>query len=119
MRQPLIQNDTLSHLAVHLGLYQRLKLSSVLSATADMPSQTIAANAFEAYVGALWTEHADRSKVVREWLDALWSPKVFPTLQDVWTARNAAIEGKNRKQLQSDKVVMEHARADPLSSKEL
>ena len=95
MRQSLIQNDTLSHLALHLGLHldlhlglhlglhHRLRLSSELSANAEMPSQGMASDAFEAYVGALWTEHADRSKAVRDWLETLWSPKVFPTLKDV------------------------------------
>jgi len=102
MRQPLIQNDTLSHLALHLGFYQRLKLSSELSAKAEMPSQGMASDAFEAYVGALWTEHADRSKAVRDWLETLWSPKVFPTLKDVGIARNVVHDGKKRKQRHSD-----------------
>lgn len=67
-----------------------------------MPSQGMAADAFEAYIGALWTEHADRPKVVREWLETLWSPKVFPTLKGMGNARNPAYDGKKRKRRHFD-----------------
>ena len=119
MRQPLVQNLTLSHVAVHLGLHQKLKLSQKLSATADMPSQSIAADAFEAYVGALWTKDAHQPEVVREWLDALWSPEVFPSLKEIGDARIAARDAKNGKQSHPDKAGLRHARADPVGCKGL
>ena len=119
MRQPLVQNLTLSHVAVHLGLHQKLKLSQKLSATADMPSQSIAADAFEAYVGALWTKDAHQPEVVREWLDALWSPKVFPSLKEIGDARIAARDAKNGKQAHPDKAESKNARADAVTARDI
>ena len=119
MRQPLIQNLALSHLAIHLGLHQNLKLSSDFLAIADIQSQSIAAGAFEAYIGALWTEHAHQPEVVREWLEALWSPKVFPSLKKIGDARIAARDAKNGKQAHPDKAESKNARADAVTARDI
>jgi dsRNA-specific ribonuclease len=82
----LTRNVTISHVAYHLGLYHHVKHFG----DQKMASQPLAADAFEAYIGALHKDGHARGNphLARDWLVKLWSPKIFPDLEDVVKAQS-------------------------------
>lgn len=55
-----------------------------------MANQHLAADAFEAYIGALHKDGQTRGNpyLARDWLEKLWVPKIFPDLEDVVKAQS-------------------------------
>lgn len=88
LRQVLVTNNILSHLAVlfRLDIYFKVDGRSV---RCPQPQKRLA-DMFEAYVGALWQEsrdallhlhpgvRTDRREDLEAWLTDIFSPKVFP-----------------------------------------
>ena len=65
-------------MSYHLGLYDQVKHTG----PADPTSQALGADSFEAYIGALYKDGQNRGQpyLVRDWLEKLWAPAVFPSL---------------------------------------
>lgn len=81
----------MSFLCHSLGLHRYLQLAK--SSTGGI-SQSIAADLFEAYVGALYLDTKARGhpEILQEWLEKVWSPDVFPGLERRGQARDTARE---------------------------
>jgi dsRNA-specific ribonuclease len=78
----------MSYLCYHLKLYRNLQV-----ATSGV-TQNIAADLFEAYIGALHRDTTARGhpQTVRKWLEKVSSPEVFPELERRGRAKDAARE---------------------------
>jgi hypothetical protein len=87
VKAALIRNITLSHVSFHLGIHGHPEDME------EPASQSLAADSFEAYIGALYKDAQRRGKphLVRHWLQKLWSPAVFPNLEEVATSQPPTI----------------------------
>ncbi|GAA6044308.1 hypothetical protein JCM8097_002873 [Rhodosporidiobolus ruineniae] len=85
VHERIVSNDTLSHLARAYALPSRLVVGNTLTPTEASSSQYIAADLFEAYVGALADEgrrgYEGQAEALRGWIGGLLEPKVLPTLE--------------------------------------
>ncbi|KAH8090349.1 ribonuclease III domain-containing protein [Filobasidium floriforme] len=83
MRQLLTSNNTLSHLCRYLRLYRHLRVGASYMISTRIITQNLAADLFEAYVGALHkdSEARGRPEIVGEWLEKVWSQDVLPGLE--------------------------------------
>lgn len=99
-KSALIQNLTLSHLSYHLGLHDYLPYTK-----RETVSQPLAADLFEAYIGALYKDAQNRGEpyLVRGWLEKLWAPAVFPNLEEVAEYRHLIDQVKAKKVETSEK----------------
>jgi dsRNA-specific ribonuclease len=75
----------MSYLCYHLKLYRNLQV-----ATSGV-TQNMAADLFEAYIGALHRDTTARgqSQTLRKWLEKVSSPEVFPELERRGQAKDA------------------------------
>ncbi|GAA5885399.1 hypothetical protein JCM6882_009602 [Rhodosporidiobolus microsporus] len=89
IRDRLTSNRTFSHIAWHYGLPQNLLVASTSSPTSPSPTsqeQKTAANAFEAYIGAVLASHEsveEGIKALGAYLDKFLQPSVFPPLESL------------------------------------
>jgi len=80
----MTSNTTLSHLARHYGFGDRLLLAPLEISKGMRQNQNLHADAFEAYVGALFKDYRSRGIVqeAKAWVDKLYSFDVFPDVVD-------------------------------------
>jgi dsRNA-specific ribonuclease len=78
IRNRLVSNRTFSHIAWHYGLQDTLKTNPDLKNRAPAMEQKTLANTFEAYLGAVVS--ASGEDVLRDYVDKLLQPEVFPQL---------------------------------------
>lgn len=105
MRQLLTCNITLSHLCYHLKLYRHLRVGESYMISTRIITQNLAADLFEAYVGALHqdSEARGRPEVVGEWLGKVWSREVLPGLEH-WAEAKHVGQKTGDKQHQASQV---------------
>jgi dsRNA-specific ribonuclease len=99
MKSCLTSRVTHAYLGYHLGLYQKLKGSALDAQESQRQSQDLAADAFEAYVGALC-----KQDLAKRWLKSVWSPNVLPGLKDLGRAAGPVIQTQ-QPQKAKEKVV--------------
>ncbi|GAA5903092.1 ribonuclease III domain-containing protein [Sporobolomyces salmoneus] len=80
LRNRLIRNDTLAHIALAYGLPSRLEHST--SHDLDK-SQSVGADMFEAHLGALVEDKQIELSKIDEWLFKVFSPKVWTNMEQV------------------------------------
>ncbi|BGP29839.1 hypothetical protein JCM10296v2_001585 [Rhodotorula toruloides] len=78
IRNRLVSNHTFSHIAWHYGLQDTLKTNPDLENRAPAMEQKTLAGTFEAYLGAVVS--ASGEDVLRDYVDKLLQPEVFPQL---------------------------------------
>lgn len=103
LRELLTNNITLSHLARHYNLADRFLLSKLALKSGLHESQSVHADVFEAYIGALEREIGGQR--LESWLRQVFRPEVFPELGEKVAAREeklAAGEAKAYHQREVD-----------------
>lgn len=87
-------------MSYHLGLHDYLPFTK-----RETVSQPLAADLFEAYIGALYKDAQNRGEpyLVRGWLEKLWAPAVFPNLEEVAEYRHSIDQVKAKKVEASEK----------------
>lgn len=119
IREIFLSNHVLATLAKHYGFQNRILISPKESMQGLLDNETVLADAFEAYVGALDVEakRARQPARLMDWYTRLFSLRVFPTLRDVgvakeehliqkWVGRKAK-KAKKKEQREPQPVVTE------------
>ena len=93
----MVSNNTLSHISRKVGIFGAVKIHRPGSATEE--DQTVAADAFEAYVGALYKEGKKKGdfSTLTNWFASIFNVGVFPELKRIGDDRSAALWGRAAK----------------------
>lgn len=89
IRQQFLTNRLFATISRHYGFHHRVLISPHENMQALRNNESVLADSFEAYVGALATEAARTRQQPRlsDWFSCFFSERVFPTLREVGLAR--------------------------------
>lgn len=92
----MLGNNTFSHVAHFYGIDRLVDLHNLKAETARAQSQTIAADAFEAYIGAVYRCHQSRGALpnLDRWFQTFFSHDVFPAAAGLAATCNNIIAQK-------------------------
>jgi dsRNA-specific ribonuclease len=102
LKHMMVSNNTLSHISRKIGIFAAVKMATPGATSED---QTIAADSFEAYVGAVFQECRGKGdfSTLENWFASIFNVNVFPEMVRIGEARNAGLWGKTAKRARDKK----------------